>query len=146
MALLKSWWKGLAKTLKELPSCMGSSAAEDRLGLLLHRIQLVKIHRVCSRWTRVQRNMRLGPEQIIFKYVMNISQYLAVSKYTASSTLDESKQLLAQRRMMPAILWTQLPAVLMPALQPEQCESSNCSNPSPIHRGLIAGSLSVENK
>ena len=144
--MLKNWWKGLAKTLKKLPSCMGSCASEDWLGLRRHRIQLVKTHRVCGRWARVQRNVRLRPEQKIFKYVLNISLYLAVSKYTASSTLDESKQLLAQRRMMPAILCTQLPAVLMPDLQPVQCESRSCSNPSPIHRGLRAGSLSLANK
>ena len=62
------------------------------------------------------------------------------------STLDESKQLLAHRRMMPAILCTQLPAVLIPDLQPEQCETRSCSNPSPIRRGLRDGSLSLANK
>ena len=144
--MVKRCWKRLAKTLQELPSCMSSSAAEDWLRLLWHRIQLVKIHRVCSRWARVQRNMRLGPEQMIFKEIMNKSQYLAVSKYAASATLDESKQLLAHSRIMPAILCTQLPAVLIPDLQPEQCESISCSNPSPLHKGLTAGSLSVENK
>ena len=146
MPMVKNWWKGLAKTLQKLPSRVGSCASEHWLRLRRHRIQLVKTHRVRGRWARVQRNVRLRPEQKTFKYIFNISLYLAVSKYAASSTLDESKQLLAQRRIKPAILCTQLPAVLMPDLQPEQCESRSCSNPSPIHKGLRVGSLSLANK
>lgn len=124
-------------------------AGEVWLRIRLNCVELLpRSSRESSRWSRLKWDVSVRSEKSALKNC-NCSydtQYLAVSKYTDSATFAESKVLLAQRRISPLNRWTQLAAVLAPALQPEQNESISCSSPSPFSWGLILGSRMFENK